>query len=78
MRRFRIDSDRPEAAPLPDDLLDVPRITRRVERRRVRVDLSEVLAAVVGDCRPPIEGDGHALTISLPAGPVPLTLTRCD
>jgi PAS domain S-box-containing protein len=64
---------------LIDDLLDVSRITRnKMELRRSRVALSEVVASAVETARPQIDEAGHELTLSLPAVPVHLDadLTR--
>jgi PAS domain S-box-containing protein len=56
---------------LVDDLLDVSRITRnRLELRRSRIDLTEVIAGAVESSRPLIEQCGHELTVSLPPEPV--------
>jgi PAS domain S-box-containing protein len=56
---------------LVDDLLDVSRITRnRLELRRSRIDLAEVIAGAVESSRPLIEQCGHELTVSLPPEPV--------
>jgi PAS domain S-box-containing protein len=64
---------------LVDDLLDVSRISRnKLELRRARVPLSEVVASAVETARPLIDDAGHELTISLPAAAVYLDadLTR--
>jgi PAS domain S-box-containing protein len=56
---------------LIDDLLDVSRINRnKMELRRSRVALAEVVNSAVETARPAIEEAGHELTISLPPGPV--------
>ncbi len=56
---------------LIDDLLDVSRISQdRMELRRARVPLSEIVANAVETARPVIDGAGHQLTVSLPAAPV--------
>ncbi len=56
---------------LIDDLLDVSRISRnKMELRRGRVPLADVVASAVETARPLIDGAGHELTISLPANPV--------
>jgi signal transduction histidine kinase len=50
-----------------DDLLDVSRITQgKVELRKERLDLSNVVNAVVELCQPALEAAGHSLTVSLP------------
>jgi PAS domain S-box-containing protein len=56
---------------LIDDLLDASRIGRnKMELRRSRVLLSEVVDNAVETARPAIESAGHSLAISLPPGPV--------
>ncbi len=56
---------------LVDDLLDVARINQgKLELRRRRVQLSEVLAAAIETSRPAIEGPGHALSVSQPPDPI--------
>jgi PAS domain S-box-containing protein len=58
---------------LVDDLLDVARLTRgkiRLDRRPV--DLAEVVTRAVEAARPLVEARQHELTVSLPAGPLPL------
>jgi PAS domain S-box-containing protein len=64
---------------LIDDLLDVSRISRnKMELRRSRVLLADVVSSAVEIARPAIEAAGHELTVSLPPEPVPLDadLTR--
>jgi CheY-like chemotaxis protein len=64
---------------LVDDLLDVSRIGRnKMELRRGRVLLSEVVSSAVETARPAIDSAGHQLVVSLPPEPVPLDadLTR--
>ncbi len=64
---------------LIDDLLDVSRISRgKMELRRSRVLLADVVSSAVETARPLIEAGGHRLAVSLPPGPVPLDadLTR--
>lgn len=64
---------------LVDDLLDVSRISRnKMELRRSRVLLADVVSGAVETSRPAIEAAGHELTITLPAQPVYLDadLTR--
>jgi PAS domain S-box-containing protein len=52
---------------LVDDLLDISRITRgRIELRRARVNLSEVIDRAAELVRPLIEERRHELTIALP------------
>ena len=60
-----------QMARLLDDLLDVSRISRnRLELRRQRVELSQVVAAAVETSRPLIDSAGHELMITLPPDPV--------
>ncbi len=64
---------------LVDDLLDVSRISRnKLELRRERVLLADVVSSAVETARPMIEAANHDLQITLPAGPVYLDadLTR--
>lgn len=64
---------------LIDDLLDVSRISRnKIELRRSRVLLADVLSSSVETARPSIEEAGHELILSLPDQPVYLDadLTR--
>ncbi len=64
---------------LIDDLLDVSRIGRnKMELRRARVTLAEVIASAVETARPLIDSGGHGLLISLPPSPIYLDadLTR--
>ncbi len=56
---------------LIDDLLDISRITRnRLELRKQRVELAEVITAAVESSRPAIEQGGHELTVTLPSQPI--------
>jgi CheY-like chemotaxis protein/two-component sensor histidine kinase len=56
---------------LIDDLLDISRISRnKMELRRERVLLADVVGSAVETARPLIEAAGHQLTVSLPPGPV--------
>src|SRR6185436_516296 len=64
---------------LIDDLLDISRISQnKMELRRSRVLLSDVLSSAVEGARPAIDEAEHQLTISLPPDPIPLDadLTR--
>jgi PAS domain S-box-containing protein len=64
---------------LVDDLLDVSRISRnKMELRRARVLLADVLSSAVETARPAVESAGHDLVVSLPPAPVYLDadLTR--
>jgi PAS domain S-box-containing protein len=66
-----IDRQVAHMARLLDDLLDVSRITRsRMELRRQRVRLDEVVEAAVETSRPVVEGGRHELAIALPAEPI--------
>lgn len=59
---------------LIDDLMDVSRISRnKLELRKERVELIDVINGAVESSRPLIEQCGHDLTIVLPAEPVYLT-----
>jgi len=58
---------------LIDDLMDVSRITRnRLELRKQRLELADVIRGAVESARPIIEQYGHTLTIALPDEPVHL------
>ena len=60
-----------------DDLLDVSRITRgKVELRRERLDLSDVVRQAVEATRPAIEARRHRLEVRLPPEPVVLEADR--
>jgi PAS domain S-box-containing protein len=62
-----------------DDLLDISRISQnKMELRRARVLLTDIVSSAVETARPAIEAAGHELSISLPPEPVPLDadLTR--
>ena len=64
---------------LIDDLLDVSRIERhKMELRRSRVSLADIVNSAVETARPAIEESAHEFTITLPAQPVLLDadLTR--
>jgi PAS domain S-box-containing protein len=64
---------------LIDDLLDVSRISRnKMQLRRERVSLADVVAGATETVAPLVEAAGHALRVSLPADPVHLDadLTR--
>ena len=56
---------------LIDDLLDVSRISQhKMELRRSRVLLADVVSSAVETARPMIEAAGHELSVSLPQGPI--------
>jgi PAS domain S-box-containing protein len=64
---------------LIDDLLDVSRVSRnKMELRRSRLLLADVVSSAVETARPAIAEAGHELTVSLPREPVYLDadLTR--
>ncbi|HEV7669737.1 MAG TPA: PAS domain S-box protein [Thermoanaerobaculia bacterium] len=64
---------------LIDDLLDISRISRnKMELRRCRVLLADVISSAVETARPALEAAGHELTVSLPPEPIPMDadLTR--
>jgi PAS domain S-box-containing protein len=64
---------------LIDDLLDVSRISRnKMELRRTRLSLADVVESAVETARPLIDSEGHELIVSLPAEPIHLNadLTR--
>jgi PAS domain S-box-containing protein len=55
---------------LIDDLLDISRITRnKLELRKQRIELAEVIHGAVESSRPAIEQYGHELTVTLPPDP---------
>jgi PAS domain S-box-containing protein len=56
---------------LIDDLLDVSRINRgKMELRRARVALADVVSAAVETARPVIDAGGHTLSVELRGSPV--------
>jgi signal transduction histidine kinase len=56
---------------LVDDLLDVSRVSRgKLDLRRRRVTLAEVLGSSIETSRPLVEAKGHTLTLTLPPQPV--------
>jgi CheY-like chemotaxis protein len=56
---------------LIDDLLDISRINRnKMELRRARVSVADVVASAVETARPLIDEAGHELRVSLPGRPV--------
>jgi PAS domain S-box-containing protein len=53
---------------LLEDLLDVSRIAHdKLELRKQRIELSEVIHTAIETCRPHLDGAGHELTVSLPS-----------
>ena len=66
-----IDRQVGQMARLLDDLLDVSRITRnKLELRKGRVTLAEVIENAVETSRPLIDAGSHQLAIALPSEPV--------
>lgn len=64
---------------LIDDLLDISRINRnKMELRRTRLLLADVISSAVETARPAVEEAGHDLVVSIPGSPVYLDadLTR--
>lgn len=62
-----------QLARLVEDLLDVSRVSRgRIELRRKRIDLREVLQASVDTTRPVVESRHHAVTVALPQVALPV------
>ncbi len=58
---------------LIEDLMDVNRISYgKLELRKERVTLAEVIAAAIESSRPAIEGLKHDLVVQLPDPPIPL------
>jgi PAS domain S-box-containing protein len=56
---------------LIDDLLDVSRINRnKLELRRARVELTDVVSSAIETARPAIDAEGHELTVALPQRPI--------
>ena len=54
---------------LVDDLLDISRITRgRIELRRRRVNVAEVIGRSIEDCAPLLDQRKHRLEVDTPAG----------
>src|SRR6185295_12502231 len=64
---------------LIDDLLDISRVSRnKMELRRSRVLLADVVSSATETARPALEAAGHELTVALPPEPIHLDadLTR--
>src|SRR5439155_11201349 len=58
---------------LVDDLLDISRITKgKLQLRKERVELADVLNAAIETARPLIEASAHELTVTMPPQPVPV------
>jgi len=66
-----IDRQTRHMARLIDDLLEVSRVShRKIELRKQRVELTEIVRAAVETSRPLIEVAGHELRVTLPTSPV--------
>jgi signal transduction histidine kinase/CheY-like chemotaxis protein len=62
---------------LVDDLLDVSRISRnKLELRKERVELSDVMRVAIETSRPLIEEGRHELTVTLPSTPILLNVDQ--
>jgi len=58
---------------LVDDLLEVSRITLgKIELKRQRVELADIVRSALETSRPALEGAGHEIMVQLPARPVEL------
>ena len=58
---------------LIDDLLDLSRISRgKIDLRKERIDLADVLKSAVETSRPVIDEYRHELNVNLPSEPIPL------
>jgi CheY-like chemotaxis protein len=69
--RLMIERQLEQMVRLIDDLLDVSRITRgRLELRKQRVELADVVRSAVDTSRPLIEGSRHDLTVELRREPI--------
>lgn len=56
---------------LVDDLLDVSRVSRgKIELRKERLDLANIVATALETCAPAIEERGHELSVALPEEPI--------
>jgi signal transduction histidine kinase/CheY-like chemotaxis protein len=56
---------------LVDDLLEVSRITRgKLQLRKERVQLSQIVESALETCRPLIEAAGHTLVVTCPSEPI--------
>jgi CheY-like chemotaxis protein len=56
---------------LIDDLLDVSRISQgKIELRKERIQITDIIRSAVEISRPVIEGAGHTLQVDVPAQPV--------
>jgi PAS domain S-box-containing protein len=69
--RDMMDRQTQQMVRLIDDLLDVSRITRgKLQLRKCRVELAEVMRGAVDATRPFIEEASHELAVSLPPEPI--------
>ncbi len=81
--RAMIDRQVKQLARLVDDLLDVARISQgKVNLRRERVELVEIIKAAVETATPLIEAAGHRLELTVPAEAIvldadPVRLSQC-
>jgi PAS domain S-box-containing protein len=58
---------------LVDDLLDISRITRgKLQLRKERVELADVLHTAIETARPLLEASAHELAVTMPPQPVPV------
>jgi len=58
---------------LVDDLMEVSRITRgKIELRRERIDVMDVIRTAIDTSRPIIDRGGHDLTLAIPSEPLTL------
>jgi len=72
--RKMIDRQLAQMAHLLDDLLDVSRVTRGVlEIQREQLDLREIIESAAASARPLAEVAGQALTLNVPAEPLPVS-----
>ncbi len=68
-----IDRQSGHLARLVDDLLDISRITRgKIELRKERLDLVDIVRWAVETSRPLIDAHGHGLSVRLPPEPLPV------
>ncbi len=78
-----IDRQMQQMTRLIDDLMDVSRISRdKLELKRERVELAEVVRVAMETGRPLIEAAGHEFTVTVPPEPVwldadPVRLAQC-
>lgn len=71
MAREMMDRQLSHMVRIIDDLLDISRISRnKMELRRSRVLLTDVISSAIETVRPILESAGHELNISLPSEPL--------